>query len=251
MIAKRHMTLIEVIIAMTLVSVLLTALMGYYGQIEIIRYDVDRAQDEGFQLRYLQARLAYVLPRILPFKWPQKESEKSRDYFFFTTGSEGGSPQFSDLVFSYDNGIDLDEKFSNNVLGRLFVEETDDNNYLILATWPVPRCWTKEDESPPIRKEVLIDRVEELQFAFFHPPEEPEKVRRTPSAIGGPTIAGEVEIERNQWYTNWNQSFKALPAIVKVRIKRSVQTGVTPPSEWLDLVYPLPNAKAPIVVSGG
>ena len=156
----------------------------------------------------------------------------------------------SELVFSYDHGIDLNERFSNHVLGRLFVEETESNNYLVLATWPVPRCWTKEDESPPIRKEILIDRVEELDFEFFHPSEAPEKVRTTIAGIDAQGISEETELERNQWYSNWSSSYKLLPAIIKVRIKRNVQTGITGPSDWLELAYPLPNAKAPIIIYG-
>lgn len=243
---KRHMTLIEVMIAMALVSILLTALMGYYAQIETIRYDVDKAQDEGFQLRYLQARLSYVLPRALPVKGSPGEPEKVRDYFFFSS-SEG---LFSELVFSYDNGVDLDERFSNHVLGRLFVEEAESGNYLVLATWPVPRCWTKEGESPPIRKEILIDHIEGLDFEFFHPSEAPEGVRTNVAGIDTQLMGEESELERNQWHSNWSSSYKYLPAIVKVRIKRSIQTGITKPSEWLDLAYPLPNAKAPIIIYG-
>lgn len=231
---RQFFTLLEVIIAMALVSLLMTMLFSYYAQIESLQAAAAREKEEGFQLRYLQARLATLLPSTI--------SKNGEDFYFYT---HRGSEEMASLTFTFDNGVDLDAHFSNHVLARLFLEESQGN--LLLARWPVPRCWTKE-EAPPMLREVLIDRVTGLDFAFYYPP--------TPSENKGVTIRGvqnspttKGELETNQWYSLWHSSYRDLPAIIKVRIKRSVQTGLTPAGEWIEMAFPIPNAKKPIAVN--
>lgn len=232
---QRFATLMELLIAMVLVSVLLAVLLSYYAQIEVVQSEVTQARLEGFQLRYLQMRLSSVIPYTIPVTGPVNESDKSKDFYFYTNSDETVAPE---LVFTYDNGIDIDPRFSNHVLGRLMLDQ--DQQRLFLLTWPVPRCWTKEEEPPPMKREVLIDKVTDIDFQFFYPPASQETT--------GSSIGGESKPAADQWHSRWNMSYQDLPAVVKVRVKRNVQTGFTPAGQWIEMAFPLPNARKPIVV---
>ncbi len=72
---------------------------GYYGQISILHNEVEVARQESFALRYLQARLSYVLPATLAVRPPVSEKEKVNDFYFFTTEDQDGSIQGQSLVF--------------------------------------------------------------------------------------------------------------------------------------------------------
>lgn len=253
-ITQRHVTLVEVIIAMLLVSILMTVLMGYYGQIEIIHGQVELARQQSFQIRYLQARLAYVLPSIIPVKAPVKQPEKKYDFYFYTSDDQDASIKGTSLVFTYDNGIDINPAFSNTVLGRLALEDQDGNGRLVLMTWPAAR-YAKGTFPPPMQKEVLIDRVTELTFEFFNPnpPEPPTTIdnQSTNQQQGTNTLAEDntPKAPLNQWVSSWVLAYKDLPAIIRVTIKRSVQTGLVAKDQPIQMAFPLPNSKKPIVIT--
>ncbi len=244
---KRYVTLVEVLIAMALVSVLMTVLMGYYAELEFLHAQTDRAREEGFQMRYLQTRLSYVLPRIVSVTPPVQEPEKKRDFYFFTSTEATGINLLPSLVFVFDNGIDLDPYFSNNVLGRLMIEESEANQKLVLLTWPVPRCWKKEGP-PPVKLEVLIDKVTDMEYAFFYPGMPQNAPAVDIKGVQTKPLAHEDMPEPNQWHDMWNMAYVDLPAVIKLRIKRSVQTGLTPADQWIELAFPIPGAKKPIVM---
>ena len=245
---RRLMTLIEVLIAMGLVSILMTALMGFYAQIEYVHTDVDRAREEGFELRYIQARLSKVLPRIIAVEPPAKEKEKAEDFYFFTSQDENGRLRSPSLVFTYDNGVDLEALFSHRVLGRIFLEQEGENRQLSLATWPVPRCWREAE--PPMQKEVLLEHVTDLEFSFFNPrsPEDDGKVQSKGVRASVFDKNAKVEAEKDRWHERWGMEYQDLPAIIKLRIKRDRPTGLTPANEWVEFAFPLPNAKKMILV---
>ncbi|MDP1836069.1 MAG: hypothetical protein Q8K75_09120 [Chlamydiales bacterium] len=244
---KRFVTLLEVVIAMALVSVLMTVLMSYYGQIAMIQGEVNSAREEGFQLRYLQARLSYVLPRIVPVRGPVGELDKRDDFYFYSQEENELSPS---LVFTYDNGIDLDARFSNHVLGRLMLDEKDGHQRLMLYTWPVPRCWTKDEEQPPMKKEVLVDRITDVDFQFYYPPDPAELPGIAIRGLQSTPVGNEQDKPaKDQWMSRWYPSYMDLPAVVKVRVKRTVQTGLTPAGQWIDMAFPLPNSRKAIAVT--
>lgn len=158
----RHMTMLEVLIGMTLTAVLLTILTFFYQQITWLNAESDKQELESFRAKYLESRLSYVFPNILP---PKKDGSS---VFFVATDQNQALKQGSpSLVFTFDNGICLDKIFSNGVLGRLFVNNKDQ---LILAKWPAPVRWV-EGQLPPMKKEVLMDNVARIDFRFFTPPE--------------------------------------------------------------------------------
>ncbi len=262
---RQYVTLIEVMIAMGLISILMTVLMGYYSQIEFLHGQIDRARDESFELRYLEARLAQVIPSAISAKPPTKETEKKNDFYFYTSTNLESGVEGPSLVFTYDNGIDIDPAFCNHVLGRLLVESRNGESSLVLLTWPVPRC-TKGTFPPPMKKEILISKVTDISYQFFSPTvqENQQDNQSNQSNANGQSNQNNIDNQqqqqnttpttpketppRDQWVDNWKMAYGELPVVVKISLKRSVQTGLVPPSEPIVLAYPLPNSKKPIII---
>jgi hypothetical protein len=137
---KRTVTLIEVLIALGLTAVILSAMMWSY---RVVLETGQRADDErrsAFRLGYLQMRLAHVLPLA------QQEP--------FHLGESG-------LLFRFNNGADLNKELGNDVLARIYL---DSQKNLILALMPAKERW---DAAPLVKREILYENVDELGFRFF------------------------------------------------------------------------------------
>lgn len=194
-VGHRHfMTIIEVLISMALTMLAITALIYFYSQVDSLNNAVEKVQEESFHSRYFEGRLASILPKSLG------ETDPSKDFLFITTDgkpglTKGGMPT---LLFMFDNGIDLNPDFSNHVLGRLYVSEKGD---LMLAMWPAPARW-RSDQPVPMRKELLFENVEEMEFKFFIPPQKDKKRK----------------LENEGWVEEWGQEYRRLPALISVHL---------------------------------
>jgi hypothetical protein len=156
-IKRRCATLLELLIAMSLTMLIMAALAYFYRQINNINQEAEVQQTKLFKQLYLSTRLNNVLPKI--------QSPTSKNTYFFTTSAamQEGAPS---LIFSYNNGVQLDPLFSNNVLGWIFV---DKQHRLCLAVWPSDDRW-EESKLPPIKCEILSDNVSKVEYRFFSPP---------------------------------------------------------------------------------
>lgn len=248
------MTLLETLIALGITMLVLSTLTFFYRQIDAINSQVEKVQKESFAMRYVENRLAAVLPNSV------SETDSKKDFFFFTTTSsftfaKQGSPT---LLFTYDNGVKLDKLFSNHVLGRLFL---DSENNLCLATWPSPSRWT-EGVNPPMKKEVLLEGVKELSFGFFVAPErdwqlsesakppdqkappvqqkdKPPTASTQGTAQTAPTVVVKPTPE-GQWLPTWSYEYLQLPAMVRVQVTRLDETVRF-------FVFPLPECQRQVV----
>ena len=99
MFSRRPFTLVEVLIAFSLAAVLISTLMNIYWQVSVIHRESDEVRRRAFEVRYLQSRLADVLPKAIA---PIAKGDKSLDFFFYTPVEIGAAGK--SLVFSYDNG---------------------------------------------------------------------------------------------------------------------------------------------------
>lgn len=223
---KHPFTLIEVIIAMSLTAVILTTLTYFYMQIQEINTKAEKSLQNVYQIAYLQNRLAAVLPKAIA------ENNAKNDFLFFTTdnaNSDTIKQGTSSLIFTYDNGTDMNKSLSNNVVGRLFL---DNNKRLILATWPSYIRW-KEGTNPTMKKEVLLENVDDLSFSFFVA----NNVDRG-KVVGSQEKNQKKKIAKpeppNTWIKDWRFEFYELPAIMRVQI---VKNGRTIP-----FTFPLPNS---------
>lgn len=218
-------TLLETLIAMAMTAIVLTTLTFFYRQVMILNVQAEKIQKEGFELRYIENRFSKIFPSALP---PVK---KNQDFFFFTVSDPGGIFAQSspiNLIFCYDNGVDLSKQFSNQVLARLFL---DAKKRLCLATWPIPSRW-KIGTNPPIKFEVLLEDVESLKFWFFIAPDKKwqfEKEKEDHAEVPSPpnpqdgTPIKVVKVNpspEGDWVQEWSQDFMQLPALIKVEILR-------------------------------
>lgn len=229
-VSKRHITLIELLISMALTTMILTTLMFFYKEIVHLNARYDEQQRESFQLRFLENRLSDILPKAVP------EKTAKHDFYFFSDPDYHGTfkNHSQSLVFTFDNGVDYDKSFSNHVLGRIYL---DQSGRLTLAIWPSPARWTDGD-IPPMKKEILLEGVNKLEFHFFIPQDKSEE------AVANNNKNDKVEpMPRLSWVNKWQQNYKQLPAIVRLEITRTVDNK----DQKITYAYPLPNVAIPIV----
>lgn len=232
---RRPFTLLEALLALALTAALMTVLAYFYRQLEEINIAAEKSFRSLYQRAYVESRLATVLPKAV------NENTSKKDFFFFTTGSHNSDifdSKNPSLIFTYDNGIDLDVAFANHVLGRLFV---DSDKHLVLATWPSTNRW-KEDKLPPVKREVLFDGVEALDFSFFVAPD----VDRT-RVVNPTSLAKSRQVFTPEpaggWIPEWRADYYQLPAIMKVHMLRRdpLADPKSPPQDIL-FSFPLPNS---------
>lgn len=223
---KRMMTLLEVLIALGLTVILLTALSFFYR--ELTRYDKagETLRREEINLRHVDIRLQKSLAKSLSY------GTLGTDFLFFTgSGGEGLFwPGTSYLLFAYDRGIDRDPLFSNEVIGRLFV---DSEKNLTLATWPIFSRWETR-QSIPIKKEILLSNVTGLKFSFFYPTEKTSSKPKPKSEV--PKVLRATVVQEPKCGDEWRNEWARLPAIVTVILTR----GTDEKSEE-KIVIPLVN----------
>lgn len=220
MLIKKHpLTLIEVLIALSLSSLIMTAMFYFYQKAVRLDAAVQKVEHQVFSLRLLESQLMRIIPRTMSTK------EAENDFFFLTGRSDqiskNGTPY---LLFSYDRGVDLDPLFSNIVLGRLYV---DKRGRLILATWPAPSRWPQDRNLVPMKREVLYDNVTNLLFSFYNPPEQKNTnesttpIRRSIRGI----VFSDPEV-KGGFMKEWKNDYGMLPALMKLEIETH-KNGIT------------------------
>lgn len=230
---KRPMTLLELVIALSLTMIILSTLTYFYHQLTTINAAMDKAQKESFQLRFVENRLASVLPRIVSAKDPQSE------FHFFTAPNLTGlfKEGSSSLVFVFDNCVQLNKEMAYHVIARLYL---DQEGNLTLAKWPVQKRW-KENETPPLHKEVLMQNVDSLAFDFFIPPLKGAKAANGQAQPNG--VEGIPADLRGRWVEEWPMQYRQLPAIVRLKLKTANFKGE---EMAVSYAFPLPHAPEPI-----
>lgn len=231
---KHHFTLIEVLISMTLMALVLTALGYFFNEVNHLNRISERLKQENFRLRYLENRLMAILPKAIAPNDPLKDF-----YFFTSTPSDSlfkvGSPS---LIFTFDNGVNLvDAAFSNHVIGRIYL---DKEGNLTLAVWPSIARW-ENNENILAKREILLENVEELHFEFFVPPDKQRSFFQgeTPP----PGLQREEAEPKGTWIKDWKYSYYQLPTLVKMHLKVNTREG----SKKKTLVFPLVRSNKYIV----
>ena len=201
---KRFFSIIELLVAVGLLSILLFSLFGFYQMFYSLQEQLDSLREESYQQRYAQFRLNEVLPKSI-------RAGSSKSFDFFT--SKGFSSDHSSLVFVYNRGVDIYPWLSNLVLSRLYLN--GNTGELCLVSWPIPS--KEREESPPMKREVLLNRVKSVSFQFFTPPDLKKKIdNKHPITTGAETL----ESPKGQWIPYWDKRFKELPALVEVKVER-------------------------------
>lgn len=208
---KKSFTLLEMIITIALVSIVLSAALYFYGYLIKVDQATEKMEKENFAIRYLQDRLSTVFTSLI-------SPEEDMQHFFTPSLLPAGFKERSSaLIFSYDNGIVLNEMFTGVVLGCLYVDQIGN---LKLATWPNRKEWD-ETHLPPPHMELFLDHVDELNFEFYAFP-----FKNSPIPSGS-------------WLTEWKKEYKQLPGIIRVNLKRE--------EEKISFVFPVPPEEATII----
>lgn len=236
---KRHMTLLELIISMSLALLIMTTLTYFYGNIERIGAEAERIQKANFQLRYVESRLTKILPNTLG----EMIGDSPNAYFNFFTSSDLGllAENNPSLVFLFQNGVLLNPDLANEALGRLYL---DKQKRLSLATWPSPERWESLTANPPMHKEILLENVESLRFKFYVAPDRDRSIIKSNAKQSSNTDVMEPE-RKGEWVDEWKREYGHLPAMMKVFIK--VKMPGKTEAEEIVFVYPLAYSRKLIV----
>lgn len=242
---RLYFLLFEVLIAMSLVMILLSTLMGFYVEINRINIALEKEQEVSFRKLLLSTRLAAILPKAISAPKASATSkaavEPNKDFFFFSSLANDSFTKSGTqvLTLAFDNGINLDPAFSNHVLGRLYVNS---NDQFCLAMWPSPTRW-EELSFPPIKHEVLFEHVENIGFEFYLPPVRDRKTILSNNKAKGTGQENVLLVlgAKGEWKDSWLQEYNELPAMVRITLK------LTHVPVSLIFVYPLPQSRYIIV----
>ena len=201
---RRFMTLLEMLVAMTILAVVLTLVFGFYRELGLLNTQMEKTQQQSFHERYLELRLIYLFSHLVDEKTKKK---KTPEFYFQSAPPEQGVSAFPSLIFSYDNGARLDPAFSSYVLARLYV---DDKQRLCIATWPLP----VSKENVPMQKEILMENITAIAFQFFSSQKTPEKASTQPN-----NVDPKKETPPQGWQDTWRASYESMPAILKIVFK--------------------------------
>lgn len=199
---------------MGLTMVLLASLSYFFRETDAMNSTFERLRKQGFEISYLENRLSKIVPKaVMP-------NDKKKDYIFISSGDGHGlfKSGSSNLLFTFDSGVEVDKAFANHVLGRLYLTKEGE---LTLAIWPSYARW--ENKLPQMKKEVLLGGVENVQFEFYVPP----------PAFGAKITEREVE-PKNFWHKEWKQEYKKLPAMVRMTVHTK--------GESMIFVFPIVNS---------
>lgn len=233
-----YMTLLETLIAMTLLSLLLVFVFGFFRQFSVTNQAVEQVERQSFQIRYIEVRLGFIFERIV------NEKARDRDFYFYTEPSSNRYVTSQSLVFTFNNEPRLDPLFSSDVLGKLYV---DDQKRLILAIWPLFSDHPKET----MKEEVLAYGVQQVKYAFYFPPEPVNDTKDIQNKNHDPE---KKTPERDVWHEEWLPSYDQMPVIIKMSItfenpshplqKNSSKKEQTTLTE--DFYFVLPSSKNPV-----
>lgn len=183
---KRSVTLIEMVIAMTLFSALITSLFFWYSHISR-KPDTESLLEK----RYCLERLSTF------FSKATLDSKKGLTTFHTNDNS---------LIFTFENGAYEEPLLSDIVLARLHHDKV--SHLLSLTIWPQP---TKDRVLiHPSITFPLLHNVKEIDFNFFYPP----------NPLSGPVSPHEIKTchPNSGWQKQWRAEFQALPALIKLTI---------------------------------
>lgn len=236
---KTYLTLLETLIALSILSVVLVFVFGFFRELSEVTRLSDNVQKESFQTRYLESRLSYIFERIV------NENDSARTFFFYTQPPVRDRWLSPSLILTFNNEVRMNPALSGDVLARLYV---DTDHTLRLAIWPL-----RVDEPEELMcEEVLFENVADVKYSFYAAPERIENEKEVHS---GEVIDPEKKMPvKDHWHEEWALTYEQMPSIVKIEIAvaenpedlkshhRGMRTNTTP----LILSFVLPSSKNPV-----
>ncbi len=208
---RRFFTLIELAISLIFLSLLLSTLFFWIHHLTLEKTERTKRAWDMTEERYCDMQLEKILP-----------AANLKPCFFTTESDQIGRS----LVFTFDNGAQVEPALSGTVLGRLYFDSH--TRKLCLGIWPKPE--TKEMAPHALR--VLLDDVKSIKFFFYAPPD-PFKLDVDPQSVGH-------SVPKEGWQGEWALDYKMLPAMMRLEIVRG--------GKVIELVYDLPRSTSSRIV---
>jgi type II secretory pathway pseudopilin PulG len=184
---KKCFLLLEILISLSLLSILLTFLFHSMAQGIKMEERVEQARTILLARQRLQTRLQDLFLTVTPEHLPPIYTLVFPD------------EKKASLVVYFDHGIDPNPTFSGPVLGRIYLDEESN---LVLAIWPLE----KEKRNRPWRKEILLRHVTHFQFEFLGQRQKKEDV-----AVGNDLA----------WYQQWPKKRLEIPSMIRLAITQN------------------------------
>jgi prepilin-type N-terminal cleavage/methylation domain-containing protein len=141
---RRAFTLLEVVIALFLATILTSGLLTAYFQICKKRLTAQELKKNSLAVELMRQKLLHLFGHA-----------PSAAKISFETGTHPAA-NGTCLLFTYDHGIDREKVFCGDVLGMLYQNRS---HQLCLATW---------GSSEQLRQEVLLTDIDNISFIFFN-----------------------------------------------------------------------------------
>jgi hypothetical protein len=123
------------------------------------------------------------------------------------------------LAFTYNNGVDVDPRFSSRVEAEVFL---NNNNDFVLKIRPLRSKWHQETI---FREIVLIKDVLEVSYEFYYPnPNNSLEVEAEEIKKEGPPYGYSIR---------WDKEYKLLPHSLKLDVIKKIQ------DKTISLTFPL------------
>lgn len=198
------MTLLETLLAMSILSVMLVVIFGFFRELSKVDEITQYQQSQIFKMRYLEFRLSYLFSRLT------NENVKIPKFYFYLDPPPPAQEYTTSpsLVFEFDNGVRLDPLLSGDVWGRLYLN--NEKKQLCLGIWPI----TDPPSEQEMQKEILFDGVLGIDFEFY-------------SSFDGPSDKDQkkddnsVKPPENVWVKEWSKEYNQLPLIMKIFLRLS------------------------------
>ncbi len=145
---KKTFLLLELLIALGLMSMLVLLLLSFMKQNLIVEKKMDQTRHLVLERQALQNRIQDLLLSI--------RSDTASSFYTQIFPKE----THPSLILIFDHGVDPDPLFSGSIIGRLFIDE---NHNLSLALWP-----NDPDKKQYFRKEVLLSNVSDFSMEFLN-----------------------------------------------------------------------------------
>lgn len=236
---KSYMTLLETLIAMSLLSILLVFVFGFFRELSELTRVTEQSQKESFQMRYLETRLGFIFERVV------NENKTDRTFFFYTQPANRSFSLTQSLILTFNNEVRLDPTFSGDVLGRIYV---DPEGRLCLAIWPL----FVSEPFQYLQEEVLMNHVVNVSYSFYAAP---EKVKDAKEIVSGDKIDAEKKTpEKDKWHEEWAMTYAQMPSMMKMTIEVAKNPAEFKPGQYHDRIdtkkilyhFVLPSSKNPI-----
>jgi hypothetical protein len=219
---RRNVTLIEVLIAFTLLSFLLSSLFFWYRHLSVEKRKLSEVKWPLLEERYAEQKLFSVM------------TQANLDPYFYLSEENLDQVEGKSLVFTFNYGPQPEPLLSNNVLGRLFIDKN--SHTLCLGIWPHPG--TEKDQ--PSKTFIILDNVKDLFFEFYFPPEQ-NRMPVNPEKI-------DLAKPKEGWNLEWKKEFHEIPSGMIIKITR-LPTKAFKKERELCFAFELARMKYPIIYS--